>query len=374
MSLFHALASRQVFTPFIAVTWLVSGLVTNLVQLLVFVTVYPFSKKWCRIITAKIAYFWWCIPIWIVDWWSRTEIRINYNGDIKKLGTENAVILCNHTGDVDWLMGWILAERHGTLGTTKAYMKMASKYLPILGWSWYFVDYIFISRDWNKDKTTLAKTFNTLNDYPSSLPFWIALFCEGTRQTPKKLAESQQWCRDNNKPVLKNLLWPRTKGFVSTVQGLPDKLDAVYMFAINLPDKEKEASFANFLGAKESSVSLQIRRWGKDELPSDEEGLKEFCTNVYMKLDEDISTAAADGHFPGTPVDLRRNIMSRVSAYFWTTLVHGGLGMILYTSPSVAVIYFIVGLYVVMGLGLIGMIAYAETGAKKKKKVSKKDD
>ena len=372
MSLFHALADRHVFTPFIAVMWLVSGLITNVLQLLAFLILYPMSKTWCRIVISKIAYFWWCIPIWMVDWWSRTELRINYNGDIKKIGKENAVILCNHTGDVDWLMGWILAERHGTLGSTKSYMKMLSKYLPILGWSWYFVDYIFISRDWNKDQKTLAKTFKTLNDYPSSLPFWIALFCEGTRQTPKKLLESQQWCRENNKPILNNLLWPRTKGFVSTVQGLPDKLDAVYMFAMNLPESDKEASFANFLRAKESVISLQIRRWSKDELPTDENGLKEFCTDVYKQLDKDISDAAINGHFSGTSIHLPRSLMSRFSAVFWTVVVHGSLSWLLYTSPSTAVVYSILGLYLVMGLGLVGMIAYAE-GDKKAKKDKKKD-
>ena len=35
--------------------------------------------------------------------------------DFDKIGKESAICLCNHRSDVDWLIGYILADRAGVL-------------------------------------------------------------------------------------------------------------------------------------------------------------------------------------------------------------------------------------------------------------------
>jgi hypothetical protein len=45
-------------------------------------------------------------------------------------------------------------------------------------------------------------------------------FSEATRYTPKKYEIAREWCKENNRPLPKHLLYPRTKGFVTTVQHL----------------------------------------------------------------------------------------------------------------------------------------------------------
>jgi hypothetical protein len=48
----------------------------------------------------------------------------------------------------------------------------------------------------------------------------LVSYSEATRYTPQKYLETVQWCKSNNKPVPRFTLYPRTKGFVSTVQQL----------------------------------------------------------------------------------------------------------------------------------------------------------
>jgi len=48
-----------------------------------------------------------------------------------------------------------------------------------------------------------------LKDFP--VPFWLAIFAEGTRFTQAKLLDAQQYAHSKGLPVPKNVLLPRTK-------------------------------------------------------------------------------------------------------------------------------------------------------------------
>lgn len=77
------------------------------------------------------------------------------------MGKEHALIISNHRRDIDWLIGWILAQRSGCLGSTLAIMKKSSKFLPVIGWSMWFAEYLFLERSWAKDENTLKVGLQT---------------------------------------------------------------------------------------------------------------------------------------------------------------------------------------------------------------------
>ncbi|KOM34153.1 hypothetical protein LR48_Vigan02g030300 [Vigna angularis] len=52
------------------------------------------------------------------------------------MGKEHALVISNHRSDIDWLVGWVLAQRSGCLGSTLAVMKKSSKFLPICPQVW----------------------------------------------------------------------------------------------------------------------------------------------------------------------------------------------------------------------------------------------
>ena len=49
---------------------------------------------------------------------------------------------------------------------TKAIMKDIAKYLPGIGWSFMFMEYPTLKRDWSKDRHRLEAACRNLSDYP----------------------------------------------------------------------------------------------------------------------------------------------------------------------------------------------------------------
>ena len=55
--------------------------------------------------------------VFLAEWWSETENHCYVNpDDAKYFGKEHVVLIMNHTYEVDWLMGWLMADRCNTLG------------------------------------------------------------------------------------------------------------------------------------------------------------------------------------------------------------------------------------------------------------------
>ena len=56
----------------------------------------------------------------LAEWWCGLDIKFyGTKEDFDKLGKETAICLCNHRSDVDWLLGYTLAERAGVLAVGK---------------------------------------------------------------------------------------------------------------------------------------------------------------------------------------------------------------------------------------------------------------
>ena len=97
-------------------------------------------------------------------------------------------------------------------------MKKMLKRVPGIGWAWTLSDFVFLDRNWEKDKSMITKGMDILSCYPSSM--WILLYPEGTRVSAEKLKASQKFAEQRNLPILKHHLIPRTKGFVHIMKGL----------------------------------------------------------------------------------------------------------------------------------------------------------
>ncbi len=55
---------------------------------------------------------------------------------------------------------------------TKCYMKSYLKYLPVIGWMWWFAEYVFLKRNWDSDLPVLKKSLEQLKDFP--IPFFVS--------------------------------------------------------------------------------------------------------------------------------------------------------------------------------------------------------
>eukprot|EP00250_Pteridium_aquilinum_P006111 c16092_g2_i1 orf=3-614(-) len=202
------LFSLSIVLP-VGILFFFSGLVINVLQVLTWIFLLPLSRSTYRRVNIFLMELLWSELVWLMDWWGKVEIRAYVDDETwRQMGEEHALIISNHRSDLDWLVGWVLAQRVGCLGSTRAVMKKSTKFLPVIGWSMWFSEYTFLERSWAKDETTLKTSFQSLREFPR--PFWLALFVEGTRFTEAKLQAAQEFAASAGLPIPRNVLIPRT--------------------------------------------------------------------------------------------------------------------------------------------------------------------
>uniref|UniRef100_A0A803KM52 1-acylglycerol-3-phosphate O-acyltransferase n=1 Tax=Chenopodium quinoa TaxID=63459 RepID=A0A803KM52_CHEQI len=246
-------------------------------------------------------------------------------------GKEHALLISNHRSDIDWLIGWVLAQRAGCLGCTMAIMKDVLKYLPVIGWSMWFSEYIFVKRKWTEDQSILKSGYEKLKDFP--FPFWLGLFVEGTRFTHPKLLDAQQFAISKGLAVPRHVLLPRTKGLILAVNHLRSLVPAVYDVTFTVARDNSPPSLLTLLKGKSSVVKVQVKRHLMLELPETSDDIAQWCTNLFVAKDAFLDNYFSGGSFGNEEIqDLGRPMQSLTVMIVWSCLVSmGAFGFLLWT-------------------------------------------
>ena len=74
------------------------------------------------------------------------------------------------TSELDWLFGWMVADRAACLGNARVFVKKILKYVPVVGWAWNFrYLYIFIFQlDSNTNLKTNKELFKEFTFFKST--------------------------------------------------------------------------------------------------------------------------------------------------------------------------------------------------------------
>ncbi|XP_061955803.1 1-acyl-sn-glycerol-3-phosphate acyltransferase 2-like [Populus nigra] len=310
-----------------------SGLIVNLIQAICFVFIRPLSKSTYRKINRQLAELLWLELVWIFDWWAGVQIKVFTDPETFRLmGKEHALLICNHKSDIDWLVGWVLAQRSGCLGSALAVMKKSSKFLPVIGWSMWFSEYLFLERNWAKDENTLKSGLQRLKDFPR--PFWLALFVEGTRFTQAKLLAAQEYAASQGLPIPRNVLIPRTKGFVSAVSNMRSFAPAIYDITLAIPKSSPPPTILNLFKGKSSVVHVHIKRHLMKELPETDDSVAQWCKDIFVAKDALLDKHMADDTFSAQELqDHGRSKKSLVVVTSWACLlIFGALKFLQWSS------------------------------------------
>ncbi|CAF1929373.1 unnamed protein product [Brassica napus] len=327
-----AIPAALVFVP-VGVLFLVSGLIVNLIQLVFFIIVRPFSKSLYRRINKNVVELLWLQLIWLIDWWACIKVNLYADAEtLQLLGKEHALVLSNHRSDIDWLIGWVMAQRAGCLGSSLAIMKKEAKYLPIIGWSMWFSDYIFLERSWDKDEKTLTAGFKRFEDFP--MTFWLALFVEGTRFTQEKLEAAQEYAYIRSLPSPRNVLIPRTKGFVSAVSHIRSFVPAVYDCTLTVRNNQPKPTLLRMFSGQSSELNLQLRRHKMSDLPETDDGIAQWCQDLFITKDAQLETYFTKDVFSDLDVhQINRPIKPLIVVIVWVCLLmYGGFKLLQWLS------------------------------------------
>ncbi|PQE04023.1 1-acyl-sn-glycerol-3-phosphate acyltransferase protein [Rutstroemia sp. NJR-2017a BVV2] len=220
--------------------------------------------------------------------------KISISGDVLPEG-ETAIVIANHVSWTDFYMIQALAIRAGMLSRCRWFAKIELRWVPLLGWGIWGMGMPMVSRNWLKDKKELDRVFAGV--VVKKWPQWLISFSEATRFTPKKYEETKIWCKENNRPVPKHLLYPRTKGFVTTVQHLrkAEHVKAVYDMTIaysrhnkfhEAPTIWESLSCGDLSGSRGYKFHVDVKRFPLDELPETDAELAKWLEQRWLAKGE----------------------------------------------------------------------------------------
>lgn len=282
----------------IAVTFFTCGFFVNIGQLLLILLVRPFDKKLSRSLAYYLHYSFYCILVCVAEWYAGSKLRvyIDPQDEQKFFGKEHGLLLMNHTYEIDWLTAWMITDKLGNLGGTKAYAKKMLRYVPVLGWVWWMAEFIFLDRNFEKDKVVIKTQLKEVFSYPD--PVWLLLNAEGTRFTPAKHELSVKFAEERGLPLLKHHLIPRTKGFTTSLPTMRGICPAIY--DINLAFKknaEPKPTTLSQLNGEPVEPYMYIRRVPLDVVPDDEKEAAAWMQDFFAEKDKIIDSFHETGSF-----------------------------------------------------------------------------
>jgi len=297
------------------VSFLFVGLFINLIQLILTFTIkFSDNQKWRtahKILNGQLVYILFSPPICLIYYWSNATVNIqladkNLIEDAKKPLV--GIMIPNHSYELDYMICFVLADQLGNLGAYKSFSKKELKYLPIVGWSMWMSDIIFVERNWEQDRKGLARKLDQLLDYEQTL---LGLFAEGTRWTPDKHEASTRFARSRGLEPLKYHLTPRPRGFNYTVRHflrhvankrIDENIFRLFSLQIVMPDRPNFRDFLNGqqlradVYCEEVIISPELKSEvlaSKDE--DDCPGLTKLLHDIYKRKDTLVDSYKENG-------------------------------------------------------------------------------
>jgi lysophosphatidic acid acyltransferase/lysophosphatidylinositol acyltransferase len=217
----------------------------------------------------------------------------------------------------------------------------------------WFSEYLFLERSWAKDEITLKSGLGRLRDFPQ--PFWLALFVEGTRFTQAKLLAAQEYASSAGLPIPRNVLIPRTKGFVSAVSNMRSFVPAIYEVTVAIPKTTTPPTMLRLFKGQSSVVHVHLKRHSMKDLPETDDGVAQWCKDVFVVKDALLDKHIAEDTFSDLPLqNIGRPIKSLLVVTSWACLlVFGALkflqwSSLLYSRKGIAITAVSLGIVTVL--------------------------
>jgi len=275
----------------ITFTWLVNGLVINLVQLTLHLTLGRVSRDLFRKINFYAISGIYGYLLSLMDWWSGAEMLVYCDDELATQlgeggsGLGHCLVTMNHHTEIDWLYCWKLASFADRLGNCRAFAKSVLKFVPVIGWSSYLSEDVYLARSWDKDKDEVDRSLQQLETFPS--PVWLFLFPEGTRLTADKLKASQEFASTRGLPDLEYHLTPRTRGFAFTLSqtGPRGRMTTLLDLTVVPISGSAPLTMDSLFSGRPTKAMMFARRFKIADLPQGEKEAGEWLINLFKEKD-----------------------------------------------------------------------------------------
>ncbi|MCJ1404493.1 hypothetical protein MMC11_007719 [Xylographa trunciseda] len=346
-------------------TYFVSGCLAVVASQILGGPIYLMNEDWYNAWIAFTKQSFGLLTTTLTQWWAPTVIRISGDKSVRGqlLKTvdgglfcnfpERLVLMANHQIYTDWLYLWWIAYTNGMHGRIYIILKESLKSIPVIGWGIQLSQFIFMKRNWEKDKPHLAAHLQKLNN-PAD-PMWLLIFPEGTNLAPDTRQRSALWAETQGITDMHHLLLPRSTGLQFCLQQLHRTVPYIYDCTIAY-EGVKHGQYAQDIftiqqaylkGQPPKSVNMYWRRFAVSTIPfNDAKAFEHWLRSRWHEKDMLINGYLRTGRFPADDgIDklpdgtIRRGagyIETEVKAFKWYEFLQifapiGLFALILYT-------------------------------------------
>ncbi|OTF83121.1 hypothetical protein BLA29_006248, partial [Euroglyphus maynei] len=213
-----------------------------------------------------------------LDWFCEAPLRLFFPDQktYDNYGQKPSLVIFNHRYQIDFLFFITFVRIFGPIGAIKSFVKYELIHVPIFGWAFYCGENIFLKRNWQKDEKTIIKSLKNLDK--SIAPVSVFFSPEGTRFTQRKYEAGIDYAKENNLPIFKHHLLPRTK----------DSNDEFNIYNLELIQRQDSAdlNWKNFLLCKQFSADFYVEKIKTEQLPepdADDGKYSEFLYEIFTK-------------------------------------------------------------------------------------------
>lgn len=349
--------AKPILLALLAISWIISGLILNAFQFLIYLLVKPVDRGLFRRINYYLTYSSWSQQVALAEHWAGFRVRIFFKDEssLKMMARQHSIGICNHTYELDWIYLWMTMDKFNFLANGKAFVKDSIKWLPVMGWSWIVNEMVFLKRNAAKDLATISNCLNQFGEYLD--PTMTVLFSEGTRFTPAKHEAAIKFAKENSFESFKYHLNPRAKGFAHCIKHIKNEtnnnnessekttmvvksakntarsIKSIYNVQIAFNENDFPRSKLNFYSMMNQVPVLgdiYLERIAIESIDSSsDEKLSQFLNDLYRSKDKLMDYHRENNKFPGI---LHENneprLIPALNLYIWAIVIHS---TILYT-------------------------------------------
>lgn len=199
----------------------------------------------------------------------------------------SAVIISNHQIYSDWFFLWFIAYLNNCSDHFFIVMKKSLEKLPVLGYGMSNYNFVFLSRNWQLDKSYMVKQFKTIKLLSNK--FWMLIFPEGTNMSHNNRNKSHKFAEENNLPKQDCVLLPRVKGLYVACKELAPATTKIIDFTIGYSDHGKDEMAQDIFTLWKIYIEGESPR--KISVLVDEYDLKEEVPGIDLSGTHDIVPA-----------------------------------------------------------------------------------
>ncbi|KAI4092703.1 MAG: hypothetical protein L6R37_007539 [Teloschistes peruensis] len=277
--------------------------------------------------------------ITITQWFSPTTIRISGDATVRgqlartsdgRLETrfpERLVMIANHQLYSDWLYLWWIAYTSGMHGHVFIILKESLKYVPVIGPGMMFYGFIFMARNWVKDRPRMQHRLQKLAESrhrgplsgakggQSLDPMWLMIYPEGTNLSGNTRKGSAKWADKQGIKDFEHVLLPRSTGLLYCLQELKGTVEWIYDCTVAYEGIPRGAYGQDiftlrstyFQGRPPKSVNMYWRRFPvssiplptrSDPSPQESEAFSNWLLARWKEKEVLLEGYARDGRFP----------------------------------------------------------------------------